>query len=158
MSNRSRGRSDMREPKLTLFAELKRRNVFRVAVVYLGTAWLIVHVGTVLGATLETPHWVMRFVERLAFGLGSECSSPSCLGYLHMGRAVGLLNVQDILLSIAHQIEGDVGDQTRLFTKSTRSKLGIKLFHVFVDVGIFTLCVLLIARAGDSGALPLCPA
>jgi TolB-like protein/Tfp pilus assembly protein PilF len=40
--------------------ELKRRNVVRVALVYLGTAWLIVHVGTVLGENFETPHWVMK--------------------------------------------------------------------------------------------------
>jgi TolB-like protein/Tfp pilus assembly protein PilF len=65
MSSRVRARNDLREPKLKLFAELKRRNVFRVAAVYLATAWLIIHVGYVLGQTLETPKWVMRFVVLL---------------------------------------------------------------------------------------------
>jgi TolB-like protein/tetratricopeptide (TPR) repeat protein len=59
-----------------LFAELKRRNVFRVAGVYLATSWLIVHVGTVFGETLETPHWVMRFVM-LVLALGF----PGAIGF-----------------------------------------------------------------------------
>jgi TolB-like protein/acyl-CoA-binding protein len=37
-------------------AELKRRNVFRVAAAYLGAAWFIVHVCTVLGETYAPVH------------------------------------------------------------------------------------------------------
>ena len=46
----------------TFFNELKDRNVVRVGAVYLGTAWLITHVGTILGENFEFPHWVMRSV------------------------------------------------------------------------------------------------
>ncbi len=46
----------------TFFSELKDRNVVRVGAVYLGTAWLITHVGTILGESFEFPHWVMRSV------------------------------------------------------------------------------------------------
>jgi TolB-like protein len=46
----------------TFFSELKDRNVVRVGAVYLGTAWLITHVGTILGENFEFPHWVMRSV------------------------------------------------------------------------------------------------
>lgn len=60
---------------LTFFSELKRRNIFRVAAVYLAAAWLIVQLGTTLSETFETPHWVMRFVV-LLLALGF----PAALG------------------------------------------------------------------------------
>jgi len=40
-----------------LFAELKRRNVFRVGIAYLVIAWLILQVGEVLGPALRLPEW-----------------------------------------------------------------------------------------------------
>jgi TolB-like protein len=40
-------------PQFRFLSELKRRNVFRVAATYLGSSWLAVHVGTVLGETFE---------------------------------------------------------------------------------------------------------
>ena len=43
-----------------LFEELKRRNVFRVAVAYLAAAWLIIQVADVVLAAVETPPWVMQ--------------------------------------------------------------------------------------------------
>jgi TolB-like protein len=45
-----------------LLAELKRRNVFRVGATYLGSAWLIVHVSTVLGETFESLHRAMPVI------------------------------------------------------------------------------------------------
>jgi hypothetical protein len=56
------------------FAELKRRNVVRVALVYLDTAWLIVNVGTIVGETFEAPHWVMRTVILAA---GKDSPTPA---------------------------------------------------------------------------------
>jgi TolB-like protein/tetratricopeptide (TPR) repeat protein len=66
-------------PLANILAELKRRNVVRVALVYLGTAWLIVHVGTVVGESFEIPHWVMRAVI-LLLALGF----PVALGFAWM--------------------------------------------------------------------------
>lgn len=40
---------------MSLFAELRRRNVFRVAIAYIVLAWLILQVGDVLVDTLELP-------------------------------------------------------------------------------------------------------
>lgn len=60
------------------------------------------------------------------------------------GGLSALQNVQDILLALAHQIEGDVGDKTDLFTRATRSKDGIMTFHLFVDIGVFGLCLSLL--------------
>ncbi len=45
-----------------LLTELRRRNVFRVADAYLGTAWFLVHMGTVLGENFIELHRVMPAV------------------------------------------------------------------------------------------------
>ena len=43
---------------MSLFNELKRRNVFRVAIAYLIIAWLILQVGDTLAPALRLPEWV----------------------------------------------------------------------------------------------------
>jgi serine/threonine-protein kinase len=44
------------------FAELKRRNVYKVAVAYAVVAWLLVQVATQVFPFLEIPNWVVRSV------------------------------------------------------------------------------------------------
>ncbi len=54
---------------LRLLAELKRRNVIRMAGLYLVGAWLIVQVAETLLSTFETPGWVLKvLVVLLAIG------------------------------------------------------------------------------------------
>jgi TolB-like protein/Flp pilus assembly protein TadD len=48
-----------------LFAELKRRNVYKVAVAYAIVAWLLVQVATQVFPFLEIPNWVVRLVIAL---------------------------------------------------------------------------------------------
>ena len=43
------------------FAELKRRNVYKVAVAYAVVGWLLVQVATQVFPFLEIPNWVARF-------------------------------------------------------------------------------------------------
>ena len=50
---------------MSVVAELKRRNVVRVAVLYGLAAWLILQVADVLVPALGLPDWVMRFVALL---------------------------------------------------------------------------------------------
>ncbi len=50
---------------MSIFAELKRRNVVRVSVLYGLAAWLILQVADVLVPALGLPDWVMRFVALL---------------------------------------------------------------------------------------------
>ncbi len=45
---------------MSLIAELKRRNVFRVGVAYAIVAWLLVEVASVVLPTFEAPDWVMK--------------------------------------------------------------------------------------------------
>src|SRR5688572_15818627 len=54
---------------MSLFAELKRRKVIRVAGLYLVTAWLLVQVAETLLPIFGTPDWVLRaLVVLLALG------------------------------------------------------------------------------------------
>jgi TolB-like protein/Tfp pilus assembly protein PilF len=45
---------------MSLIAELKRRNVFRVGVAYAIVAWLLIEVASVVLPTFEAPEWVMK--------------------------------------------------------------------------------------------------
>jgi adenylate cyclase len=48
--------------KPSFFAELKRRNVYKVAVAYAVVSWLLVQVATQVFPFLEIPNWVVRLV------------------------------------------------------------------------------------------------
>ena len=52
-----------------LFAELKRRNVYKVAVAYAVVAWLLIQAASILFPTFDAPLWVMKaFVAVIALG------------------------------------------------------------------------------------------
>src|SRR5471032_2345680 len=42
------------------FSELKRRNVYKVAVAYAVVAWLLIQAASILFPTFEAPPWVMK--------------------------------------------------------------------------------------------------
>ncbi len=48
--------------KVNFFSELKRRNVYRVAVTYAVVGWLIAQVATQIFPFLEIPNWVVRLI------------------------------------------------------------------------------------------------
>ena len=51
------------------FAELKRRNVYKVAVAYAVVAWLLIQLASILFPTFEAPAWVMKvFIAVVALG------------------------------------------------------------------------------------------
>ena len=53
----------------SFFSELKRRNVYKVAITYAVVAWLLVQIGSILFPTFEAPTWVMQvFVTVIAVG------------------------------------------------------------------------------------------
>ena len=49
------------------FTELKRRNVYRVAVAYAVIAWLLIQAGSILFPTFEAPGWVMKVFVTMVF-------------------------------------------------------------------------------------------
>ena len=50
---------------LNFFAELKRRNVYKVAVTYAVVAWLLIQVATQVLPIFEIPNWGIRLVVLL---------------------------------------------------------------------------------------------
>ena len=53
----------------SFFQELRRRNVYKVAVAYAVIAWLLIQAGSILFPTFEAPPWVMKaFVAAVALG------------------------------------------------------------------------------------------
>src|SRR5438874_2825619 len=51
------------------FAELKRRNVYKVAVAYAIVAWLLIQAASILLPTFEAPAWVMKvFISAIILG------------------------------------------------------------------------------------------
>ena len=48
--------------KPSFFSELKRRNVYKVAVAYAIVGWLLVQIATQVFPFLEIPNWVVRLV------------------------------------------------------------------------------------------------
>lgn len=55
---------------MSFFAELKRRNVFKVAVAYIITSWLVAQVAQLAADSFGAPDWVMKmFITLLILGL-----------------------------------------------------------------------------------------
>jgi hypothetical protein len=76
----------------SFFAELKRRNVYKVAVAYAVVAWLLIQAASIVFPTFEAPSWVMKVVvavvgqtmfrltsRSLAAPARSSQASPWCL-------------------------------------------------------------------------------
>jgi TolB-like protein/Tfp pilus assembly protein PilF len=96
----------------SLFAELKRRNVYKVAVAYAVMAWLLIQAASILLPTFEAPAWVMKvlvmvvvlgFVPALIFswafeitpeGLKRETEVPPNQSISHhTGRRIVLMTI-----------------------------------------------------------------
>ena len=52
---------------MSFITELKRRNVFKVGVVYAIVAWLLIQIASILFPTFDAPHWVMRVFTIVIF-------------------------------------------------------------------------------------------
>src|SRR5947209_2450400 len=55
--------------KPSFFSELKRRNVYKVAVAYAVVGWLIAQIDTQIFPVLEIPNWIIRLII-LLIGIG----------------------------------------------------------------------------------------
>ena len=62
---RERYHSSTSQPMKELVSELKRRNVFRVAVAYFVAAWLVTEVAMTVLPILEAPQWTPKLVLML---------------------------------------------------------------------------------------------
>src|SRR3954464_5977741 len=50
---------------MSFFAELKRRNVYKVAIAYAVVAWLLIQIATQVFPFFEIPNWAVRLVVLL---------------------------------------------------------------------------------------------
>src|SRR6516162_11792083 len=47
---------------MNFFAELKRRNVYKVAIAYAVVAWLLIQIATQVFPFFEIPNWIVRLI------------------------------------------------------------------------------------------------
>jgi TolB-like protein/Tfp pilus assembly protein PilF len=108
---------------MSLIAELKRRNVFRVGVAYGIVAWLLVEVASVVLPTFGAPDWVMKVVTFLVI----------------LGFPLALILAWAFELTPEGIKLDSAADSTAPVTHKTRSKLD------FAIVGLLVLAVVYIA-------------
>jgi TolB-like protein/Tfp pilus assembly protein PilF len=116
------------------FGELKRRNVFRVAVAYLVAAWLLLQVADIVLENINAPDWIIQvFMLALLIGL------PIALIFAWAFEMTpeGLKREKDV-------------DRSRSITHQT----GRKLDRVIIGVLAVAVIVLAIDRFRGSGGAP----
>src|SRR5947207_7629113 len=80
------------------FAELKRRNVYKVAITYAVVAWLLIQAASILLPTFEAPAWVMKaFVVFLALGFVSSVM----ISWAFEATPQGLKRTENVALDVA---------------------------------------------------------
>jgi TolB-like protein/Tfp pilus assembly protein PilF len=127
--------------KPSFFTELKRRNVYKVAVAYAVVAWLLIQAASILFPTFEAPPWVMKiFVAVILLGL------PLAL-----------------ILSWAFEItpEGIKREENISPNESIRHKTGRKLVRITIALAVIAAGLLAfqflrpkIARTAGAAATP----
>src|SRR5437773_2427287 len=84
------------------FAELKRRNVYKVAVAYAIVGWLLVQVATQVFPFLEIPNWVVRLVIALV-AIGFPIALAIAWAFEITPQGIERTEVADIMPSAAGQ-------------------------------------------------------
>ena len=120
-----------------LFDELKRRNVFRVAVAYLIAAWLVLQVADLVLENISAPDWVMQ-VFMLLFALGFPL--VLIFSWAYELTPEGLKREKDV-------------DRSRSVTQETGKKLNQITIGLLVVVVLIVVAErLLVPHAADSEA------
>src|SRR4029077_8951491 len=122
-----------------LFGELKRRNVYKVAVAYAVVSWLLIQAASILFPTFEAPAWVMKvFVALLVLGF------PIAL-----------------IFSWAFEItpegikrESEVADDQSISAHTGRKIVGITVVVAVIAAGLMVFQFLLPTASTKSANLP----
>jgi TolB-like protein/Flp pilus assembly protein TadD len=108
------------------FAELKRRNVYKVAIAYAVVAWLLLQAASILFPTFEAPPWTMKvFVAAVALGFPIAL----VLAWAFELTPEGIKRAEDVDL-----------------TKSIRRKAGRKLDFFIIAVLLLVIAILIFQR------------
>jgi TolB-like protein len=100
----------------SLFDELKRRNVFRVAVAYLAVAWLILQFADLVFENINAPDWVM---QALMFLLAAGFPVAVLFAWAFEMTPEGIKREKDV-------------DRSRSITRETGQKLNRMIIGVLV--------------------------
>jgi TolB-like protein len=112
--------------KKNFFAELKRRNVYKVAIAYAIVAWLLLQAASILFPTFEAPPWTMKvFVAVIALGFPIAL----VLAWAFELTPEGLKRTEDVDLN-----------------KSIRRKTGRKLDFFIIAVLLLVIAILVFQR------------
>jgi TolB-like protein/Tfp pilus assembly protein PilF len=107
---------------MTLFAELRRRNVFRIAVAYVVLAWLLLQVTGLLLPVFGAPDWVMRV---LVLVLGAGFIAALVFSWAYELTPEGVKRESEV-------------DRTHSITHHTARKLDIAVIVLLVlAIGLF---------------------
>jgi TolB-like protein/Tfp pilus assembly protein PilF len=113
------------DPK-KFFGELKRRNVYKVAIAYAIVAWLLIQAASILFPTFEAPPWMMKIFVTLAI-LGFPIALVFAWAFELTPE--GLKRTEDVDVS-----------------QSTTRKTGRKLDFLIIAVLLFVIGVLIYQR------------
>jgi TolB-like protein len=111
-------------PGTNFFAELKRRNVYKVAITYVVVAWVLLQAASILLPTFEAPNWVMKaLVVLLLIGFVIAV----CVSWAFEATPEGLKRTEDVAAEEA----------ARLPTWSRRKFVSFVVGAVLVGAGLF---------------------
>jgi hypothetical protein len=119
----------------SFFAELKRRNVYKVAVAYAVVAWLLLQGASIILPSFEAPAWTMRvLIAALAIGFPI---------------AVVLAWAFEITPEGIKRAE-DVSPNDSITRKTGRKLIGITIAVAVVAAGLFAFRILQFRRSWRS--------
>ena len=107
----------------SLFEELKRRNVFRVAIAYIAVAWLIIQVADIALENFGAPDWVMK---TLIFVLAIGFPVAVLFAWAYEMTPEGIKREKDV-------------DRSRSITQQTGQKLNRMIIGVLLAAVAFLL-------------------
>src|SRR5256885_5869607 len=122
----------------SFFAELKRRNVYKVAVAYAVVSWLVVQAASLLFVTFEAPPWAMKiFVIAVALGFPIAL----VLAWAFELTPEGIKRAEDVLPN-----------------ESITRKTGRKLISLTIILAVIALALLVVQwLRPKSGLAPVSP-
>jgi TolB-like protein len=109
------------------FAELKRRNVYKVAVAYVVVAWLIIQVATQVFPFFEIPNWAIRLVVLL----------------LILGFPVALILAWAFEITPEGiKLESEVAPNESITRRTGRKLIGVTIAVAVIAAGLFVFQLL----------------
>jgi TolB-like protein len=125
------------------FAELKRRNVYKVAVAYAVVAWLLIQAASILFPTFDAPSWAMKVLVALVV-----LCFPVAL----------VLSWAFEITSEGIKLESEIDRKKSITRKSGRKIVGLTIAMAIIAAGLFTFQFLRTsAQSRVEGGAPATP-